>query len=152
MTDQPAPPPAKRSSPLKWILLGCFGCLFLACLCAGGFTMVLRQTTQPAVDAFEKHVKTVAAGQVEQAYQETSSGFKANASPEQFQGWVNQNEALYAGTGFSFWNREVKAEGGGTPTGTISGTVSGPKGEVKVKVLLVFEDGGWRVHGLEPAQ
>lgn len=151
MTDLAAPPPApKRSNPLKWLLLACGSCLVLACLCGSGFAFMIRQTTQPAVDAFQRHVETVAAGRLEEAYQETSSGFRADTSPEQFQRFVEESQTLYSGKSFSFWNREVKTELGSAPTALIRGTVEGPGGAVQVQVRLVKEEGAWRVHTIEP--
>lgn len=141
--------PAKASNPLKWVvIIGC-GCLALACigfaLFFGGIAGIAIAATQPAADAAKRHVDLVRGGQVDAAYQETSQAFKSGTDRQEFQAFVEQNQALYTATDLSFTSRNVQNQ-----TATLSGTAKGPQGEVAIGFVLVHENDAWRVQGVGP--
>ncbi len=134
----------KKSSPLKWILMGCGGCGILG---IGFFALifgVVMAATGPARDAAHQHINSVKAGNVDQAYDATSSEFKQSVSKEEFGTFVKTWGTLYgSGADLTLSNINVANN-----TGTLSGTSTSPAGTARVTIVVVKVGETWKVSGV----
>ena len=134
-----APPAAERPKMATWkkVLLGIVGAIVLAVSLAIFLTGSL-------VDAVDRQLAALRAGDVDAAYAMTSDAFKRAVSRERFAAFLKANPALMHVTDHSFTTRE-RENGIGTLKGTLE-TENG--GRIPVVYKLVEENGAWKILSL----
>lgn len=119
------------------IVLGCGGLIYLV------WTKVVPefQALQTTADGF---VQDIRSGQLQSAYGRTSAGFQASQNFAQFQGLVSLYPALTTYTSLTCSGINVSSNAGGTQ-GTARYTVIGPNNSLSFTLILVQQNGQWRV-------
>ncbi|HZV07831.1 MAG TPA: hypothetical protein VE999_22290 [Gemmataceae bacterium] len=119
------------------IVLGCAGVIYRL------WTKVVPefQALQTASNAFVEDIHT---GQFQSAYGRTSAGFQARQTFPQFQAFVAQYPALSNYTSMTCSGLNVSSTTGGTQ-GTVRYTVVGPNNSLSFTLILVQQNGQWRV-------
>lgn len=122
---------------LLGIVLGCGGLIYLV------WTRVVPefQSLQTSSDAFVQDIRN---NQLPSAYGRTSTGFQARQSFPQFQALVTQYPALRTYTSLTCAGINVSSTTGGT-RGTVRYTVIGPNNSLSFTLILVQQNGQWRV-------
>jgi hypothetical protein len=121
------------------VVLGCAGLIYWG---VNKFSQFPNLTTE--ADRFLDDLKTA---QVDAAYARTSRNFKRAQAPAQFQAFLKQfpaftNQTSRRYTGFNIFS------GVGGARGTIHATAIGPGNSVSFTLILVEEDGQWKVDQL----
>jgi len=132
--------PAKRSSPLKWIL-ACLGCGVL-CLGSGGALVAsVMWATQPLAVAVQEHVALVKAGKVSEAYDGLATEMRENTPLTAFESFAQEYAFLYSGDDLRIQGRRIQDD-----EGLIEGVVEAADGsEIGVRFRLVKEGQAWKV-------
>lgn len=144
MQPAPAIPPQgqKANNKKLFIILGIVGAVFLIGAAIGGY--FLYSTPTGPTEAARKLLLDIASGQVQLAYDETSSGFKSAGTVDDFNNFVNANPELQHTKSVSF--SSVHIEG---LDATAKGDVIDANGEPSpVTVTLVKVNGVWKVDSL----
>jgi hypothetical protein len=148
-----APEFERPRSNLKvlWIILGIVGGLFLLCglSCAGlvywGFGMFKQFPAMTAsADAF---INDLSSGQVDAAYNRTSSAFKSRMNAQQFQAFIDRFPALRKQTSRSTQGFNINQTPQGLQ-GVIKTTVLGPNDSLSFTLVLVEENGAWKINDM----
>lgn len=119
------------------IVLGCGGLIYVV------WTKVVPefQAIQTSADGF---VQDIHDGQLQSAYGRTSAGYQARQNFAQFQALVAQYPALTTYTSRTCSGINVTSNAGGTH-GTARYTVVGPNNSLSFTLILVQQNGQWRV-------
>lgn len=133
----PTVPPKPKRGPLVWILIGVGGLILVGSLCCGGIGYFVYSATKPPADATHAFFDKINAGDLDTAYANSSGGFRATVSREDF-------TAAFAGlkiTDVTLSQRNIENN-----TATVSGTatVEG-QGVMALSVDLIQEGDVWRV-------
>ncbi|MHB1426522.1 MAG: hypothetical protein ACYC3I_25455 [Gemmataceae bacterium] len=123
---------------LLMIVLGCGGLIYL---------MVTKfvpqfQAVQTSADAF---VQDIHAGQLQSAYGRTSASFQARQTFPQFQALVTQYPALSTYTSLTCSGVHISSTTGAGTQGIVRYTAVGPKNSLSFTLILVEQNGQWRV-------
>ncbi|MCK5707657.1 MAG: DUF4864 domain-containing protein [Candidatus Aureabacteria bacterium] len=94
----PSQPPAKKKSPLKWILIGGCGCiviiiLFVALL-SGGIFMGIKSGREVADPLISKQAAAIENGDIDAAYALCSDDFKAGTDRAAYENFINAAKAV----------------------------------------------------------
>lgn len=157
-------PPASTSSGtvILVVALTAVGLLIVLAACAGGaFFLIWRTAARDAPARQEQQNKAVTynlqqstgvaslfldavlAGRAREAYQQTSRDFQMRQSFEEFQAFLDKNPGLRKGT--SRFIAPGAAQGPGPTQSALSAAVVGLDAIVSCDLLLVNEDGQWKV-------
>lgn len=125
------------------------GFLLLAILACGGLIYWGVNKVVPTITEVQKtaqgFVEDVRAGRFEAAYGQTSTGFRANTTLQQLKDLVARFPALTNYTSLTTGGTNIHTTPAGTQ-GIVSYTAVGPQNSVSFRVILVQEQGRWRVH------
>jgi hypothetical protein len=124
------------------------GCLGLSLLCGGGgagLVFVLYQSFRGPTEAADRFLTLIGEDKTHDAYDMTADGFRKGLDESAFASGVKQTGLdEYAAVSWSSWN----SENGIT---TIEGAVTTRKATtIPVTLMLVEEDGRWKVLGMTP--
>jgi hypothetical protein len=136
-------PVRKGRGPLFWVTGGCCGCLLLALLLAGALGGGIYYMTKGAAEVAHGHVQRVKAGEIERAYDDLSTSYKAELSLQDFEQLVALHPSLKDNTSATFMSRSVHND-----TAKISGVLVSPGGAEPVTFFLVREGGAWKISGI----
>lgn len=119
------------------VVLGCGGLIYLV------WTKVVPefQALQTSADGFVQDMRD---NQLQSAYGRTSAGYQARQNFAQFQALVAQYPALTTYTSRTCSGINVSSNAGGTQ-GTARYTVIGPNNSLSFTLILVQQNGQWRV-------
>jgi hypothetical protein len=146
-----APPPAARSTDLRWllILLGCGGILavgVVGAVLALVFGATWQATSGPA-DAVREWLADVKRGQVEQAHARLGDAYRGHLSLTELRQLLDAHPALADNADATFSSRTVSGD-----TAVLGGAITSTKGtRERVIVRLVNESGRWRITSLVPS-
>ncbi len=132
----------KRQRIMDWV-----GIIFLGfVLLASVIPIVLGlYFTGPAVQSADTFFREIAAGRIEQAYNEASPEFQEVAPLEEFGQFVDEYAFMKRYADYSFSSRSFSGN-----TATLTGKIITENGEkYPVEVWLRKVDGVWRVDGFE---
>lgn len=136
----PPPPPSKKGGAGKWIALGGCGCLFFLGVIGAVVFLVIQLTKEP-IQAVNDHLKLLRNNQVDDAYNNCSSGFKEATSRQDFVNYVS---------GYPFFKNSTEFKGARkTENGVVilDGDVESADGtKHPVIYKLVKESGAYKIH------
>lgn len=145
-TSQSQPPAEapKKKGIGKWIALGCAGLLILGLLVGGGIGIFVymgyKSITKP-IGTIKGQLQALNDGDINKAYDYSSTRFKEVMSYEQFKTFVEANSSVFKSKSSSFSN--VKIENG---VAKIEGTITGESGTKAIATYeLVNENGEWKI-------
>jgi len=100
--------------------------------------------TQGVANTANDQLRSIQAGNVDEAYGMTSKAFQNETSLEQFNALVNQFPVLNDFKEVTFWERKVEDN-----TGYLSGTIESNSGaKMKIEYQLIKEDGKWKIQAM----
>jgi hypothetical protein len=102
------------------------------------------EASQAAADSFLDQLKT---GQLQQAYQSTSTDFKSKQTFEQFSEFVKKNPNLTAHTTRTMGAFNYSAVNN-VKTATLPYTLNGPTGSTTCTLTVTDSGSGWQVSNL----
>lgn len=145
------PQPAAASAPSKK-LSGCAiaaiiggGVLVLLGVLVAGVIFLAFALSSGAVDAMKDHLALLKQGQVERAYEGTSSEFRSVTSLEDYRAFVAAYPALSSVESSSFAERSVEND-----VATLGGTIVDPAGRKStIRARLIKEGDDWKVMAVE---
>lgn len=130
----PTPAPASQGS-VKKIILG------ILILIAIGIGSVLFMSHGDIASTAIKQLTLIKKGDVEDAYNMTSKGFKEATSLEVFAAYVNSNPIFNDFKKVSFTENQMKDD-----TGYLKGIIDGAGGgQMSAEYQLIKEDGKWKI-------
>lgn len=136
----------KKSSPWKWIGIGCgvivlIGvCIFGACtLCAGG----IWQATDAPAQAAHGFFADARAQNWQNAYQRMSPSYQSTHTAQTLQAAASQIPAITQQTDSTFTNRQVQ-----NATANLDGHLTTPSGPAPVNVTLSNQGGVWYIDSI----
>ena len=132
---QPAPP---RSSPLKWILIGCLGVFLFGALLVGGCLFALFKVTAEPVKAGEDFLQAMSAGDAAKAKGLCGPGVSVET--------LLKDPAVW-GTGWTITGRYVESKNGVT-TARVIALVPGRDGKSRSIEMSLVNNGGWKLSAL----
>lgn len=150
----PVPQPATvPASPKK--LSGCAiaaiiggGVLVLIGVLVAGVIFLAFALSSGAVEAMEEHLDLLKQGQIERAYDGTSSEFRSVTSLEDYRAFVAAYPALSAVESSSFAERSVEND-----VATLGGTIVDPAGRKStIRARLTKEGDDWKVMAVEVSE
>lgn len=139
--QSPPPLPPKKGGSGKWIALGGCGCLFFLGVIAAVVFLVIQLTKAP-MQAVNDHLKLLRSNEVEEAYNNCSSGFKEATSRQDFVNYVAGYPFFKNSTEFTSSNR--KTENGVVILEGNVETADGSKHPTIYK--LIKESGSYKIH------
>jgi hypothetical protein len=134
---QPAPPP--RSSPLKWIVIGCVGVMLVGGLLIGGCLFAVIKMTAAPVKAGEEFLQAMSAGDAAKAKSLCDAGVPVEELLKDSGTW---------GTGWTVTGRFIETKNGVTLS-RVNVALPGKDGKTRAVELQLRDNGGWKVSGLK---
>jgi hypothetical protein len=153
MSSEDAAPRSGNRTVLVVLLIVAAVLLIVGLACAGlvalavwGVNMAMTQMTAltTTTDAF---LNDLQANRVQAAYDQTSQGFHARLSREQFAALVKKYPALTTWTSRSYNGFQVNTTPG-SARATVRVTLVGPNNSLSCTLVLVEEGGQWKVDDL----
>ena len=130
----------RSGKALKWILLGCGGLLFVGSLGFGGCIYMVYSMTKEPADATQAFFNKVNAGELDTAYADTSAGFRAAVSREEFRVMFDGMRV----TDVTLSERNIQND-----TATVSGTITVEGGGTMALTVELVQNGDvWRVESI----
>ncbi len=140
-----APASPKKLSGCALAAITGGGVLVLLGLLVAGVISLAFVLSSGAVAAMEKHLALLKQGEVERAYEGTSSGFRSVTSLEDYRAFVNAYPALSRVKSSSFGERSVEDS-----IATLGGTILDPEGrKSSIRARLIKEGDEWKVMAVE---
>ncbi|MEK7468142.1 MAG: hypothetical protein AAB074_12065 [Planctomycetota bacterium] len=134
---QQAPPP--RSSPLKWIVIGCVGVMMLGGLLIGGCLFAIVKVTAAPVKAGEEFLQAMSGGDAAKAKGLCDPGVPVEELLREPGTW---------GTGWTVTGRFIETKNGVT-LGRVNVALPGKDGKTRAVELQLADKDGWKVVGLK---
>jgi hypothetical protein len=142
--DRRDDPPRRKSNTLKIVLivLGIFGVLCAGACGVGGYW--LYNQAKAVIELADGFLTKVGTGDIAGAYAQTSSGFKAKYTQEQFA--ENMKKARLTEFQSVLWTGNQSNRQNNTGTGEMTGTATLKDGTtIPVTVRLAFDGKSWSV-------
>lgn len=147
--------PERRPDRKLWVILGICGAVAALGLAACGGLVIygaaaardMFRQIGPATAAAEAFLNQIQAGQVQPAYQSSSSGFRSAQTPEQFAAFVAKFPALGGHTGRAVSGTNMMTFNG-VRRFRIQYTLTAPNTGANCTLTLVEQNGAWVVDTL----
>lgn len=134
----------RRKGPVKkGVWIGCGLAALVGLLACGGFIVLLFSMTQPVVDGANDFLSLLAQDKTPEAYASAAGVLRAQGDEASFTAAVKQL-GLTDYISASWTSRKIENQ-----AGSVEGTVTTKGGTAPAKVDLVYEQGKWRVVGLQ---
>ena len=129
---------------MKWIVLGCGGCLLVFLVFFALMFGTVWIATSGPVKVIDAQLAALNEGDLQKAYDHCSQGFRNATSFEKFKAFVEANPKVFKSKSSSFTNRNISGN-----QGTFRGTITGQDGTVTpIKFTVVKEGENWKVLGI----
>jgi len=139
-------PPQKKSSPVKWIAIGCGAFVLIGACIAGSAALIaggVFKATEAPAEAAHAFFGDLRAQNWQSAHSRMSAAYQSTRTPENLQLAAAQMPALTQQTDSTFSSRNIDATGA-----TLSGYLTTPSGNVPVEVRLSSANDAWYIESL----
>jgi hypothetical protein len=139
-----------RSNPVLLLIVACAGCLFVL-ICGGIIGLVIwgknavDKDMPPVQAAASNFFDSIRAGDLNAAYEKTSSSFRTQNTPERFADFIKQYEILTKHDKRTL-NAFIVFNGTTGKHARIQMTLQAPNNAMTCTLILVEENGAWKIN------